>query len=493
MKRSKNLSFVLITGAAIAIFFFVSRFSFQKGQEQDQPLSELSEVRSYPIEIHAVGELEAMRSTSITSAIKGDLGKIIYLVSDGISVKAGEALVKMDPTPFEEHIEELKRKIREQHGKAAVLEGLVAWETYQVTHEEKASKIEIEAAELEINKMIRGDGPIEEARLKSAMQKSFSQYEELKSYANDLIDLQAQDFLNPIELKQAEKKLAEEEEAYQSAKMQYESFINYTQPMQIKKAETALKRCKNKEDEIIRSGAFQIAKAKGQLDQALQEMRDLQNQLTNAEYQMTLTEIKAPTPGMVVLKEEFRNGQRRKPRLGDVVIRNQPILDLPDLEAMLVKTKVREIDLFKIKIGTSATVEMDAYPELRFRGKILSIGVLAVSDLMRTGDEKYFEVIIKLNSSDSRLRPGMTARAVLHANRVDNLSIPIQAVFEFHKNYYCFVKKEKGCTAVPIEIGLSNDQWVEVKSGLKEKQPVLLSMPAWSSVENRNKILGKDR
>jgi hypothetical protein len=47
--------------------------------------------------------------------------------------------------------------------------------------------------------------------------------------------------------------------------------------------------------------------------------------------------------------------------------------------------------------------------------------------------------------------------------------------------------------AVPIEIGLSNDQWVEVKSGLKEKQPVLLSMPAWSSVENGNKILRKDR
>jgi len=493
MKRSRSLIFALMVGAAIPIFFFASRQSFQKEPEQDSLLSELSEVRSYPIEIHTVGELEAMRSTIITSAVKGDLGKIIYLVSDGMSVKADETLVKMDPTPFEEHIEELKRKIREQFNKVAILESLVAWETYQVEHEEKAAEIEIEAAGLEINKMMHGDGPIEEVRLKSAMQKSLSQYEELKGYANDLIDLKAQDFLNPIELKQAEKKLAEEEEAYQSAKMQYESFINYTQPMQIKKAETALKRCKNKCEELRKSGAFKIAKAKGQLNQALQEMHDLQNQLTHAESQMTLTEIKAPTSGMVVLKEEFRNGQRRKPRVGDVVIRNQPILDLPALDAMLVKTKVREIDLFKIKVGTSVTVEMDAYPELRFQGKILSIGVLAVTDLMRTGDDKYFEVIVKLNSSDSRLRPGMTARAVIHANRVDNLSIPIQAVFEFHKNYYCFVKKEKGCAAVPVEIGLSNELWVEIKSGLKEKEPVLLSMPAWPSVENADKILGKDR
>jgi HlyD family secretion protein len=492
---SKKTSIALVIGAIIGIGFLYARSHFyHAAQEQGNILTEVSAKRSYDIEIHTVGELEAMRSTSITSAIKGDLGKIIYLIADGHNVKANEILVKMDPTPFEEHIEDLKRQIREQQGKIELLERLVMWETYQVQHEEMAAKIEIETAELEINKLIYGDGPIEECRLKSAMQKSLGKFEELKSYADDLIDLQEQGFLNSIELKQAEKKLAEEEEVYLSAKLQYESFVNHTQPMQIKKAEAVLRRYQNKYEEVIKAGAFKIAKAQAQLDQSILERADLKNQQANAEQQMILTEIKAPTPGIVVFKEEFRNGQRRKPRVGDILIRNQPILDLPDLETMLVKTKVREIDLFKIKKGTTATIGIDAYPELRLQGKILSIGVLAVSDLTKTGDEKYFEVIVKMDLSDSRLRPGMTARVVLHADKVNNkFSIPVQAVFEFHKKYYCFTQTSKGCFAVPIEIGLSNEQWVEIKSGLKEMVPILLSMPPWSDVKNAEEIIGKNK
>jgi len=494
MQIAKN-DVILLSLVVGSIFYFMSGFFFSENKSSlDHILTDLATIRSYDVEIHTIGELEAMRSTSITSSIKGDLGKIIYLVSDGVSVNKNDVLIKMDPTPFEENIGELKRQIREQQSKLAILERIVVWETSQVEHEEKAGEIEIEAAKLEINKMIYGDGPIEESRLKSLVQKSYAKYKELKSFANDLVELQAKDLLSPVELKQAENKLAEEEEAYQSAKLQYDSFVNHTQPMQIKKAEIALKRSKNKYEEILKSGAFRIAKAQSQLDQSIQELNDLQHQLRNAEQQMLLTEIKAPNPGMVVLKEEFRNGQRRKPRLGDVVMKNQPILDLPDLGVMLVKTKVREIDLYKIQLGTSSSVEMDAYPELRFQGKIMSIGVLAVSDIVKASDEKYFDVIVKLDSSDPRLRPGMTARIVLHAARVENkYSIPIQAVYEFHKNYYCFVKNKNGCLAVPIETGFSNEHWVEIKSGINANVLVLLSMPAWSSVENAEEILGIEK
>jgi HlyD family secretion protein len=493
MKMSKK-KFIFWTMILGSVLYFLIEFSFHKEPEAELILTELSTLRSYDIEVHTIGELEAMHSTTIASAIKGDLGKIIYLVSDGASVNANDTLIRMDPTPFEEQIEELKRQIQEQHSKVNTLERIFLWETSQVEHEKTAAKIEIEVAKLEINKMIHGDGPIEETRLKSALQKSFAKYNELKSFANDLVELQAQDFFNPIELKQAQNKLEEEKELYESAKMQYESFVNHTQPMQIKKAEIALKRCENKYEEVLKSSAFKIAKAQSQLDQSIQELNDCENQLKNAEHQMMLTEIKAPNPGMVVFKEEFRNGQRRKPRLGDIVLKNQPLLDLPDLGIMLVKTKAREIDLFKIKIGTPGIVEIDAYPELRLKGKILSIGVLASSDTAKTGDEKYFDLIVKLDSNDSRLRPGMTARVILLSNRVENkCSIPIQAVFEFHKQCYCFIKKGYGCVVVPIKTGLSNEQWVEIRSGLKENLPVLLSMPGWSSVENASEVLGKKK
>lgn len=490
MVTTKKIYLFLLAGVFAVFSLYFSLSYLTKGQQPEPVLSELSALRSFAIDIHTVGELEAMRSTSVTSALKGDLGKIIFLVPDGLSVKAQDILVKMDPTPFEEHIEDLKRQIREQHSKVEILERLVSWETAQVEHEERSAQIEVETAGLEINKIVDSDGPMEEIHLKLAMQKSFAKLEEMKGYTDALMELQKQGFLNLVELKQANKKLAEEEEIYQSAKMQYESYIHHTQPVQIKKAKAALKRCKNKYEEAIKSGAFRVAKAQAQRDHALLEMVDLQAQLKNAEHQMSFTEIRAPSKGMVIHKEEFRNGQRRKPRIGDVLIKNQPILDLPDLENMLVKTKVREIDLFKIKEGTSTTVEIDAYPEMRFKGKIVSIGVLALSDLARTGEEKYFDVTVKLEASDTRLRPGMTARVILHANRVENkCSIPVQSVFEFNKQYYCFVKTEKGSVAVPIETGYSNEQWVEIRSELPEHLPILISMPPWSMVENAEDLL----
>lgn len=489
--RLKKKHLLLITLASATLLYVASGSYFSHPPKIESILTELSAPRSYAIDVHTVGELEAMRSTSIASTINGDLGKIIYLIADGVSVLANEILVRIDPTPFEENVDNLQRLIREQHSKIHMLESINLWEQQQGEHEEKAARIEIEAAKLEINKLVHGDGPIEEARLRAAMQKCAAKYRELRSFKDDLVNLEAEGFLNAIELKQAEDKLIEEQENFESARMQYDSYITHTQPMQIKKAEIALKRCKNKFEEIIKSSAFRNAKLTAQREQLHQELEDLQNRLKNAEHQMTLTEIKAPTPGMVVLKAEFRSGQRRKPRLGDILLKNQPILDLPDLETILVKTKVREIDLFKIQIGTQATVEVDAYPELQFQGAISSIGVLALSEATNAGNEKYFDVIVKLDSSDLRLRPGMTARVVLHASRVDNkLSIPIQAVYEFNKRFYCFIKMDNGCRGIQIETGKSNEQWIEITAGLKENALVLLSAPPWTDVENREEMIG---
>lgn len=489
MKTIKFISIVVLSLLCIPIGYFFIHDNINMSEKKESILTQKASRRSFPIEIHSIGELDAMRSTSISSALRGDLGKIIYLVSDGASVKTDDVLVKLDPTPFEEQIVELRQKIKEQEGHIESFERFLKWETYQVEHEIRAAEIEVEASNLEINKLTLGDGPLEEAHLKAAMQKSLSTYQELKGYIDDFMSLQDREFLSPVEVKLAQKKLQEEADAYEEAKMAYENFILHTHPMQIKKAQTVLKRSQNKYEEMIKSGGFKIAKAQIQLDQAKQELSDLQIQLKNAEYQMSLSVIRAPTPGMVVLREDYRNGQRRKPRIGDVVVKNQSILDLPYLEKMLVKTKVREIDLFKIAIGTPASVTVDAYPELTLEGKIHSIGVLAFSDLTKTGDEKYFEVIIKLESSDQRLRPGMTTRILFHAKRIENqITIPIQTVFEFHKQNYCFIKHNHQYSAIPIEIGSCSDHWVEVKSGLNENDDILLSMPPRTALTNPEQI-----
>ncbi|MCE2982086.1 MAG: efflux RND transporter periplasmic adaptor subunit [Parachlamydia sp.] len=443
-----------------------------------------AENRDVIVEIKSVGELEAARSTVIASTIKGDLGKIIDLIPDGITVKPGQILVKMDPTPFEEKLEKLKGQMKEQETFITTLAQTLAWEENQAEHEQKSAAYEMEMAELEIEKLIHGDGPQEVSRLKGAMQKAYLKYEELNSYSEDLLALQEQGFLNPAEIKQARKKLEEEKEAYEVAKLQFESYNNHVYPMLVKKAETQLKRAKIKQEETAKTALYKVAKARALLNQAEQLMDDYLYQLHADQKELAETEIKAPAPGMVVHREEYRSGQKRKPRVGDILVKNQPLMDLPDLQSMVVKTRVREIDLHKIDLGKNATIQVDAYPRLYLKGSVSTIGVLALTDAGRVNEEKFFEVRIRIEDVDERLRPGMTTRVTLHAQEEGNaLAVPVHAVYGAGKEHYCYVQTANGYEKRKIETGIHNEQWMQVLGGVKAGEKVCLLPPGGENDE----------
>ena len=263
------------------------------------------------------------------------------------------------------------------------------------------------------------------------------------------------------------------------AKLQHDSYVQHVYPMLVKKAETALKRAQVAEEETVKLGDYSVAKAYALLEQAKQGLADSNQQLRDVAIELIQTEIKAPASGMVVHREDYRNGQKRKPRVGDVPVRNQPLIDLPDLSAMVVRTRVREVDLYKVDIGKKATIEIDAYPEMAFQGTIKQIGVLAMGDTGRANDEKYFEVRMTLDESDPRLRPGMTARTTIHAQALeDRLTIPLHAIFEENKQLFCYLSiPGKGYEKKELTLGASNDQWVEVLDGLSEGASVCLLNP----------------
>jgi len=462
----------------IATLYFLGGRTSGPATENKSISTDIALKRSFDVEVRSVGELEASRSNMISSSLRGDQGKIIQLIADGTYVKPGELLIKLDPTPFEEAIEEQRIAIREQECKEKALEQSLECEICQTEHERQTAEFEVRTAKLELDKIVKGDGPQELARLQSVMQKAFIRYEEFNSYSADLIELENQGFLNSSELIQAKKKLSEEKESYEIAKLEHDTVVNYVLPMRIEKATTSLLRADSKLEEAIHLGSLKVAKAKAVLEHAQQELIERKALLQNSYAILAQTEIKAPAPGIVVHREEFRSGQRRKPRIGDVVMRNQPLLDLPDLDSMVVKTKVREVDLFKISIGKPALISVDAYPNLLLKGKVLSIGVLAITDPTKMGEEKFFDVVVELEQGDPRLRPGMTSRVVIQADKIrDQLTIPVYAVFEKNNQPFCYVVKKDKFALCPVILGASNEHYVEIKSGVLEFEKVSLQLP----------------
>ena len=181
---------------------------------------------------------------------------------------------------------------------------------------------------------------------------------------------------------------------------------------------------------------------------------------------------------MVVLREDFREGERRKPRVGDSVWQNQPLLYLPDLTRMQVLTQVREVDVHLVQPGHHGTARVDAYPSLQLPATVQTIGVLASKGEGALGGEKAIRVTIALEDSDPRLRPGMTARVDLLSRRVeDALVVPIQSVWGDGDEAWCWVHGPNGFGRRAVRVGARSRHEAEILEGLAEGERVALAEP----------------
>jgi HlyD family secretion protein len=207
-------------------------------------------------------------------------------------------------------------------------------------------------------------------------------------------------------------------------------------------------------------------------------VRSAQDRLQTATALLTKTAIRAPIPGFVVYREAYHAGEKRKPRIGDGVWMNQGIIVLPDTSEMVVQSKVREIDIHKLAMGQEVRVTVDAYPEPPRTGKVDLIGTLASTDERTRSAAKFFSLRVLLEGSDTRLRPGMTARVVILVDQVRNgLAVPVSAVFREAGESFCFTWDGRRAQKKKVKTGPTNNTLTVIEEGLNEGDRVYLRKP----------------
>jgi len=114
------------------------------------------------------------------------------------------------------------------------------------------------------------------------------------------------------------------------------------------------------------------------------------------------------------------------------------ICTVADLSSMIVKAGVSEVDIGKVRLGAPVMVTLDAYPKVRFPGKVSRIAPAA-----RLQEQvKVFDVEVVLDSQGKELRTGMTANVVIKGERAEKvLAAPIEAVFRREDGEVVYVKK----------------------------------------------------
>lgn len=209
------------------------------------------------------------------------------------------------------------------------------------------------------------------------------------------------------------------------------------------------------------------------------------------------TRIAAPVSGVLLAVDTEE---------GSTVNVNQSaptIVKLADLSVMKVKAAISEADVTQVKPGQKVYFTVRSKPEKRYHARLQSIEPAPVSIVSRTGPSvagatgqslaaratAYYNALFEVPNPDGELRPMMTAqvRIVLDEAR-DGVTIPLTALGDRTSDgaRTVLVVDDKGtATARRVQLGLSNGAWVQIVSGLRPGERVVIGDAANGLVLSR--------
>jgi RND family efflux transporter, MFP subunit len=166
--------------------------------------------------------------------------------------------------------------------------------------------------------------------------------------------------------------------------------------------------------------------AKANAEAALFDVERLQSQLKQAREQLSRTVVTSPINGTVTVLSA-KLGERV---VGSIQMAGTEILRVADLSVMEMRVDVNENDIVNVKLGDTARITIDAYPNRKFTGIVREIANAAKTKGLGTQEEvTNFEVKIRILDHNGLLRPGMSGNADIETFTVkDVLSVPIQSV-----------------------------------------------------------------
>lgn len=272
---------------------------------------------------------------------------------------------------------------------------------------------------------------------------------------------QARDELVNLFYGQEEKRIVMEQSVYEAPAMRRQAEIDY---------ERAQRSYEQAKKNYVTKTQQAIAKAQAAQADLMKEQQRLDL------YQKTMTEftIKAPADGMVIYAREW-NGKKKI--VGSTINAWEPtVATLPDLREMESITYVNEVDIQKIAAGQKVKLKLDADPNKPLTGSVTAVA--NIGEQRPNSDAKVFEVRIKVNESDTTLRPAMTTANEILVARLDSvISIPLECVhtegtttFVYKKNGGSIVKQE-------VKLGLINENAAVVQSGISGKDEILATTP----------------
>ena len=485
MKKFKSMSIFVVVLVVIAGGIYLSVSGNKATTGADAIYTPVLE-GPLVININEAGSIKPREQIIIKSEVEGR-PTILFLVPEGTRVQKGQVLVELDTASLDDRRVEVD--IMSQNAESAFISA-----TENLGIVENQAKSDVELAELnlrfsieDLEKYKEGEYP---NKLNAAIGSVTLAEEELQR-ARDKHEwskkLYEENYISETELLSDELSWKRSELNVKTAKGNLDLLERYTYKRDLAKLESDVRQTTMALERTRRRASSNIVQAQVNLRAKELEFNRNKERLEKIVEQIGKARIIAPMDGLVIYATSAQNrwGNQEPLDEGQEVRERQELIYLPTADTFIAEVDIHESNLKKVYPGLPVRVRADAVPGRTFVGTVSKISPLPDPQRMWANpDLKVYKTQIHIEGGGDVLKSGMNCQAEIIVEQHDRtLYLPVQTVTRVNKQPSVWVK-DPGHPDVlrSIEIGLDNNRFVRVLSGVSAGDEVLLTPPLASSV-----------
>ncbi|HNQ35480.1 MAG TPA: efflux RND transporter periplasmic adaptor subunit [bacterium] len=492
---------LLIVAGGLAIHFTNSQKKIRQLITQEVKRQDLL------ISVIEGGNLTALRSQKVINNVPGQRN-ILEVVDEGTriteeDVRNGKVLVRLDSEDLKKSAEQ--RRIEVESSWAQYLDAQENLEIQKKQNESdiKQAELKVKFAQMDLAKYLGdslADQVIKDTRLdygqlisspqlggeslnkKKEVENRIDLANEELSRARDKVEwsnrLSQKGFITKTEFQADELALKQKNVALEQANLESRLFFNYDFPKQVEKLLSDYQESLKSLERTRANCRSRLIQGEASLKSRRSTYLLSKDRLEENEIQLKECTIVATQPGFVTYATSSRPWGNQSPiQPGTQVRQRQDLLTLPDFDSMGVEVKIHESAVEKVRVDQPAVIKVDAFPDRAFTGKVIKISLMPDPTLKWLNpDINVYVAQISFDQSYDFLKPGMSAQVEILVEKLEKvIAVPLVALTFHGETPYCTVLKNRMLETRRVTLGKSNDEMVEIKSGLAAGETLVIS------------------
>jgi HlyD family secretion protein len=247
----------------------------------------------------------------------------------------------------------------------------------------------------------------------------------------------------------------------------------------------ALDKAEHKLKELDTKKASRLVGTEADLAGIIRKQKKAQADLEQTERNMAALTLTSPMEGLITILPNSRartsllsSGTTPIFKEGDRAYAGAAIAEIPDLSTIQANAPVTEVDRGRVQLGQPVVLSIEGVPDKEHKGKVSEISPLAKLDYSGYPVTKNFDLTVRLENPDPRLRPGMTAGFRVEVERVPgSIVISASSIFEKGGQTVAYVLSKGVYQERRVVVARRGVGQVMISNGLKPGERIALKDP----------------